>query len=71
MQKKRIVKLHINKNKCKGCNFCVLFCPQKKLELDTRVNDKGFKVVKENITINCTGCGMCFLMCPDGCIEIE
>ena len=50
---------------CKGCGFCVDFCPFHVLELDTGINSRGYHppivVDKEK----CTGCDLCGMYCPD------
>ena len=67
---KRRFKLEFNKDKCKGCELCVGFCPKKILALTDTVNAKGYRpagVVNEE---ECIGCQSCAMMCPDLCITI-
>jgi len=55
----------INRQTCKGCGFCVEFCPLGCLELEEGYNDKGYhppRLVKPD---ECNGCDMCGLFCPD------
>ncbi len=55
----------INRETCKGCGFCVEFCPLDVLELEKGYNAKGYHpphVVKPDL---CNGCDMCGLFCPD------
>lgn len=53
-----------NKDKCKQCLICWLFCP-----------DSSIKVVDEKMTgidyDHCKGCGICSKECPFGAIEME
>jgi len=65
------VVISINKEKCKGCQLCVFFCPSKNLVLSEDLNKKGIKYAKVKDTSACSGCGFCFLVCPDCCIEIS
>lgn len=55
----------INREVCKGCAFCVEFCPPKCLELDKGFNAKGYHPPVLSQPDKCTGCDMCGLMCPD------
>ncbi|MBL7108470.1 MAG: 4Fe-4S binding protein [Candidatus Cloacimonetes bacterium] len=58
-------KIHILKDRCKGCGFCVEYCPNDVLELSEKFNAKGYhppKIVNEN---DCVNCGLCEMVCPD------
>ncbi|MFA5271903.1 MAG: 4Fe-4S dicluster domain-containing protein [Candidatus Omnitrophota bacterium] len=63
-------KVSINKDKCKGCQLCVYFCPAKHLKTSSDLNKRGVKYVTKKEASRCSGCGFCFLVCPDCCIEI-
>lgn len=54
----------IRVERCKGCAFCVEFCPQHVLKLSSEFNPKGFHypVVVKDECINCT---LCASLCPD------
>jgi 2-oxoglutarate ferredoxin oxidoreductase subunit delta len=50
---------------CKGCGFCVEFCPRAVLANSEAFNKKGYhppKVVKPEV---CNNCDMCEMICPD------
>jgi 2-oxoglutarate ferredoxin oxidoreductase subunit delta len=57
-------RVFIRVERCKGCEFCVEFCPQGVLKLSTEFNPKGFHypVVAKDACINCT---LCVYLCPD------
>ena len=57
-------RVFIAKEKCKGCSFCIEFCPQKALVFSKDFNPKGFHypvLVKDE----CINCGLCCYICPD------
>lgn len=52
-------------DRCKGCGFCVEYCPKDVLVLSEEFNRKGYhppKVVKEG---ECVNCNLCEMICPD------
>ena len=64
-------KIMIIESRCKGCKFCVDFCPRKVLEVSKGYNEKGYHppvVVKPQ---DCIACGFCELVCPDFAIFVE
>jgi 2-oxoglutarate ferredoxin oxidoreductase subunit delta len=55
----------IRADRCKGCGFCVEFCPPDALKLSEQYNQKGYHppiLISEHL---CNGCNICGLMCPD------
>jgi 2-oxoglutarate ferredoxin oxidoreductase subunit delta len=50
---------------CKGCSFCVDFCPTKCIELSREFNAKGYHYPVLTAPDHCTGCDLCGLYCPD------
>jgi 2-oxoglutarate ferredoxin oxidoreductase subunit delta len=62
--------IHIIKDQCKGCGFCIQFCPKKVLEESEEINARGVhppKIVDEN---KCVVCGFCTAVCPDFAIFV-
>lgn len=60
----------INKDKCKGCGLCIIYCPFKCLEFSSDLNRRGIKYAKKKKHVDCKGCGRCYLICPDCAIEV-
>ena len=51
--------------RCKGCGFCIEFCPVKVLEFSKDYNKKGYHYPIAAHACKCIGCNMCGLYCPD------
>ena len=62
--------VEINKNRCKGCDLCVVACPTNVLILGKEVNTKGYNYVQAAKPDDCIGCANCGYVCPDGCITV-
>ena len=61
----------IDKERCKGCNLCVVSCPVGALALTAKeVNHKANNYSTEAVPDICTGCASCATVCPDGCITV-
>lgn len=58
-------RVFIDQNRCKGCGFCVEFCPPKVLVFSASYNDHGYHPPQLTIENGCTGCDLCGLYCPD------
>ncbi len=55
----------IEPERCKGCGFCVAFCPVDVLELSKTFNKKGYHPPRLKDPEGCNGCELCGLFCPD------
>lgn len=60
----------VNVERCKGCNLCVVACPQDVLRLNKEANAKGYNYSYMETPYECTGCTSCALVCPDACITV-
>lgn len=61
----------VNTERCKGCNLCVVACPNQVLDLQQReVNNRGYHFAYMAQPDKCIGCQSCSLVCPDACIEV-
>jgi len=62
--------IHIIKNQCKGCGFCIHFCPKNVLDESEEINERGVhppRVVDES---KCVLCSFCTAVCPDFAIFV-
>ena len=50
---------------CKGCEFCVEFCPPKMLRVSEEFNSKGYHPPEVIDMELCTGCDLCTMLCPE------
>lgn len=57
--------VYIDWDRCKGCGFCVEFCPPKVLVLSDEFNTHGYHPPHLVNLEGCTGCDLCGLYCPD------
>jgi 2-oxoglutarate ferredoxin oxidoreductase subunit alpha len=56
---------------CKGCSFCIDFCPTDCLSFSKEFNPKGYHYPILSAPEACTGCDLCGLYCPDFAIYGE
>jgi len=57
--------IHIITDQCKGCGYCIQFCPKQVLEESEETNARGVhppKIVDEG---KCIICSFCTAVCPD------
>lgn len=60
----------INSLMCKGCGYCVKYCPKHILEMGKERSQKGYFYPSNVDPDACTGCAICALMCPEAAIEV-
>lgn len=58
-------KVYIDAELCKGCGFCIEFCPADVLVFSSTFNAKGYHTPVAASPEKCTGCGLCGIYCPD------
>ena len=56
---------------CKGCSFCIDFCPTHCLTFSKEFNPKGYHYPVLHAPEVCSGCDLCGLYCPDFAIHAE
>ncbi len=62
--------VHILPERCKGCHFCVEFCPKDVLDESEAFNSKGYHPPEVVRPEACVGCRLCELLCPEFAIYV-
>jgi 2-oxoglutarate ferredoxin oxidoreductase subunit delta len=57
--------VHILTDRCKGCGFCVEYCPREVLEMSREFNRKGYHPPVIVDAGACVNCGLCEMICPE------
>jgi 2-oxoglutarate ferredoxin oxidoreductase subunit delta len=57
--------VHILRERCKGCAFCVEYCPKDILELSSEFNSKGYHPPVVLDGEKCVHCQLCEMLCPE------
>jgi 2-oxoglutarate ferredoxin oxidoreductase subunit delta len=57
--------VEIYRELCKGCGYCVEFCPGKALALSSEFNSRGYHPPFVSDEEACIGGGLCAAICPD------
>ena len=66
--------VYIIKDRCKECEWCIIYCPEQILEVGKEINIKGYHppVLKEGKTFDdCAECHFCELICPEFAIYVK
>ena len=51
--------------RCKGCGFCVEYCPKDVLVMSGGFNRKGYHFPQVERGEECVNCNLCEMICPD------
>jgi len=57
--------VYILEDRCKGCGYCIEFCPKKVLEFSPRFNQKGYHPPSAIHPDDCVNCHYCEIICPE------
>ncbi len=56
--------VHIIQERCKGCGYCIAYCPRSVLEPSKDFNSKGYHPPRVKAE-DCLNCHYCELLCPE------
>jgi 2-oxoglutarate ferredoxin oxidoreductase subunit delta len=51
--------------RCKGCEFCVEYCPRDVLVMSRDFNKKGYHYPEAQMSDRCVDCDLCEMVCPE------
>ena len=68
--KKPIAEIHIIRDNCKGCGFCIEFCPKNVLERSNELNKRGVHFPVAVRPEECVICSFCSSVCPEFAIFV-
>lgn len=64
-------RIEINRDVCKGCGLCILFCPRKLIKIGKDLNKQGYlPALFNDPERKCAACVICSRMCPEAAIEV-
>jgi 2-oxoglutarate ferredoxin oxidoreductase subunit delta len=63
--------VRVLEDRCKGCAYCVEFCPRQVLARSKRFNIKGYHPPDLVAPEACTACRYCEILCPEFAIAIR
>jgi 2-oxoglutarate ferredoxin oxidoreductase subunit delta len=64
-------KVTIIEDRCKGCGYCITYCPKGILEFSERYNKKGYHPPQVTRPEDCVNCHYCEIICPDFAVFSE
>jgi 2-oxoglutarate ferredoxin oxidoreductase subunit delta len=64
-------RIHVIDNRCKGCGFCIEFCPEDVLGFSEKPNQKGYHPPTVRKSENCIQCNKCEFVCPEFAIFLS
>jgi 2-oxoglutarate ferredoxin oxidoreductase subunit delta len=71
LKTKKLYKVKVDEKLCKGCYFCVKFCPMGVFVRSDIIGELGYNIAQVESPEKCTGCKACLLYCPDLAVAIE
>lgn len=57
--------VHVIRERCKGCEFCISYCSREVLVMSTKFNRKGYHYPEIQAPKLCVNCHFCEVICPE------
>jgi len=59
--------VHVITERCKECNYCIVYCPTEVLVYSEETNARGhhYPIIAEGKASACVLCKFCDLICPE------
>ncbi|MBM9512915.1 ferredoxin family protein [Desulfogranum marinum] len=57
--------VYIIEDRCKGCGYCIEFCPKEILAFADKFNNKGYHPPFAVRPDDCVNCHYCEIICPE------
>jgi 2-oxoglutarate ferredoxin oxidoreductase subunit delta len=68
---KKTTEITLNRDLCKGCGYCVEFCPRRVFKSSNVSSHRGVAPPDIEDKARCTACGLCVMLCPELAISVE
>lgn len=65
------LKIIIDFERCKGCEYCCSICPKQIIQLSKDYNSKGHHYAVIENDDKCSGCKFCAILCPEIAIAVS
>jgi len=63
-------RVNVIAGRCKGCKYCIEFCPKKVLAESKDFNEKGYHPPFVAVEGKCVNCNFCETICPEFAIFV-
>lgn len=63
--------IQVQAERCKGCGWCIEFCPRHVIHESKEFNSKGYHPVYAEPDNECLNCGLCVLICPEFALKVN
>ena len=58
-------KVMVIPERCKGCEFCIIYCPRGVIQMSKSFNTKGYHYPEVIAESKCANCHFCEVLCPE------